>query len=515
MVVKAMGIPSFYRLLCRKYARMLGGGAGRPAEWLCLDFNCAMYQVLREIPPGSGPDWEAGFRDAICKYLRELVALAVPTRGVFVSCDGVVCAAKRRQQRLRRFRSGSTAGATMEGEGWDATALTPGTAFMEALGRDLTATGLGIAATTGLEVIVSTTAEPGEGEHKLMAAMRARRPRTCTIYGLDADLILLALLLDAETGCDVQLLREAQAFESRKAVGGFRHLCIRELGDVIAGGGDDRPAVRAGRIRDYVATMSLLGNDFLPHGLTRTVHDDGVQSLLGILQRDLWAARRSVVCPVTGGLLREGVATIVRAWAATEERDLVRAVEAALVARTAPVRSADPAEAEKEEAERAPARWCALGRLAAPGGRLVPSWRSVIRDSWRAGSDGAAYLEGVAWVWDYYTGRAPVCQGWVYDRHLPPLWEDLAVALSASPTALLAPPPVRWGTALPAWTHLLAVLSEESAQRLLPAERLGLLREAPWYWPKSWSLFDVGRTQLWQCEPVLPLIPEERLRALH
>jgi 5'-3' exonuclease len=503
-----MGIPSFYRLLCRKYARMLGGGAGRPAEWLCLDFNCAMYQVLRELPPGSGPVWEAEFRDAICKYLREIVALAAPTRGVYVSCDGVVCAAKRRQQRLRRFRSTGASG-----EAWDATALTPGTAFMEALGRDLTATGRGIAASgAGLEVIVSTTAEPGEGEHKLMAAMRARRPRTCTIYGLDADLILLALLLDAETGCDVQLLREAQAFESRTAVGGFRHLCIRELGDVIAGGG---ATVRAGRIRDYVATMSLLGNDFLPHGLTRTVHDDGVQSLLGILQRDLWAARRSVVCPVTGGLLREGVATIVRAWAATEERDMIRAVEAALVARTARVRATDPVEAEKEEAERAPARWCALGRLAAPTGALIPGWRSVIRDSWGAGRDGAAYLEGVAWVWDYYTGRAPICQGWVYDRHLPPLWEDLVASLDASESGpVLSPPPVRWGTALPAWTHLLAVLSEDSARRLLPAERLGLLRTAPWYWPKSWTLFDVGRTMLWQCEPVLPLIPEERLREL-
>jgi 5'-3' exonuclease len=494
---------------------MLGGGAGRPAEWLCLDFNCAMYQVLREIPPGTGVAWESGFRDAICKYLRELVTLAAPTRGVYVSCDGVVCAAKRRQQRLRRFRAGGAAAATEE-SAWDATALTPGTAFMEALGRDLIATGLGIAATRpGIEVIVSTTAEPGEGEHKLMAAMRSRRPRTCTIYGLDADLILLALLLDAETGCEVQLLREAQAFESRKAVGGFRHLCIRELGDVIAGCSG---TARAVRIRDYVAAMSLLGNDFLPHGLTRTVHDDGVQALLEVLQRDLWAARRSVVCPVTGGLLREGVATIVRAWAATEERDLQRAVEAALVARTVPVRASDPVEAEKEEAERAPARWCALGRIHSPKSvtGLIPTWRSVVRERWGAGADGTAYLEGLAWVWDYYTGRAPVCQGWVYDRHLPPLWEDLLSALETGKGGdpILSPPPVRWATALPAWVHLLAVLPMESARRLLPAERLGLLTAAPWYWPTSWALFDVGRTQLWQCEPVLPLIPEGRLRAL-
>jgi 5'-3' exonuclease len=526
-----MGIPSFYRHLVRKYPRLVGGGAGRFAEWLCLDFNCAMYHVLRSQPawPSTGSvaaqtAWETTFRENICKYMRELVEVARPTRGVFVGCDGVVCAAKRRQQRLRRFKGPWTAqqerlvkGVVDAPTGWDSTALTPGTAFMEALGEDLTRTGTDLAALTGLEVIVSTTAEPGEGEHKLMSTMRARKPVSCTIYGLDADLILLALLLDAETGCEVTLLREAQEFESRDAGDGFRHLMIRDLGNVLVGALTER----SDRIRDYVAMMSLLGNDFLPRSLTRTVRDDGIPALLDGLRRNLWSAHRSVVCPTTGALLREGVAAIVRDWVATEEADMLRAVEGALASRG--MRGRVPTGKEGDPAEEAlaawnvqPAQWCSLGRLLSPKtGGLLPNWRSIMRGhpGWCAGADSRAYLEGVAWVWDYYSGRAPVCQGWVYDRHLPPLWSDVLAGLASSVPTLSAPP-VRYPAGLTPWVHLLAVLPADSVRRLLPVERQTLLTENPWYWPTEWSLFDVGRTQMWECEPVLPLIPEAVLRRL-
>lgn len=539
-----MGIPSFYRHLVRRYPRLVGGGAGRPAEWLCLDFNCAMYQVLRGQPPwpglgAAGATWEAAFREAICKYLRELVEVARPTRGVFVGCDGVVCAAKRRQQRLRRFKGPwfsaaekavrlEAGGSGSSSESWDSTALTPGTAFMDALGDDLKRAGADLAAWTGLEVIVSTTAEPGEGEHKLMAAMRSRRPGSCTIYGLDADLILLALLLDAETGCDVVLMREAQEFENRdrSSEGAlFRHLVIRDLGNILAGieGGTEG---RAGRIRDYVAAMSLLGNDFLPRSLTRTVRDDGIPALLDVLRRELWSAHRSVVCPITGRILREGLLPIVKEWAATEETDMLRVVDNALAARfgkgrVPPGKEGDAAEEALAAWQVLPARWCALGRLkSVKTGGLLPRWRSVVRDhaggGWSAGANAQAYLEGVAWVWDYYSGRAPVCQGWVYDRHLPPLWSDVLAGLEAGTSAgrYLDAPPVRYAEGLPPWIHLLAVLPADSVRRLLPVDKQGLLTTAPWYWPSRWSLFDVGRTQMWECEPVLPLIPEAVLRRL-
>jgi 5'-3' exonuclease len=127
--------------------------------------------------------------------------------------------------------------------------------------------------------------------------------------------------------------------------------------------------------------------------------------------------------------------------------------------------------------------------------------------SWHPGS-AAAYVAGLAWVWDYYCGR-PVDLGWSFDEHLPPLWSDIVATLKAN--GAVKPPPLCYTDYLPAATHLFAVLPAASMARLLPSH-LGLIDRMPWYWPTDWSLFDIGRTQLWECEPVIPVIPDAVLR---
>ena len=165
------------------------------SEWLCLDFNCAMYHVLRTMPPPTDlSSWETKLCVAIAAYMNTIIEVAPPTKGVYVSCDGVVCAAKRRQQRLRRFKGPWIAALEarvtkipLDPHKWDQNALTPGSAFMAQLGDVLTKAGAALSTKLGISVIVSTTKEPGEGEHKLMAHMRQVRPASCTIYGLDVQ----------------------------------------------------------------------------------------------------------------------------------------------------------------------------------------------------------------------------------------------------------------------------------------------------------------------------------------
>jgi 5'-3' exonuclease len=525
-----MGIPSFYRQLCRRFPRVVQGGAAaeRPA-WLCLDFNCAMYHVLRGMPPvasaTSRAAWESAFCEAIVKYMREIVDVAAPIVGVYVSCDGVVCAAKRRQQRLRRFKGPwfsaaeravkREAGATAEevaGSGWNQNALTPGSAFMAQLGGALVAAGRRLAVERGLDVRVSTTEEPGEGEHKLLAHMRGLGAgsvgsgNTCTIYGLDADLILLAMLLDVDMGAEVTLLREAQEFEGGGA-SGWRTLYVRELMRALFGA-ERRPE----RVRDFVAAMSLLGNDFLPRSLTRTVRDDGIPALIGGLERELWSEGRRLVAEDGSGIRREGLLALLRPWSDTEEADMLVAVKGAVAAARRPAGiGKDPVETAMREWQAQPARWCTLGRLMGRDGKLVAGWRDLVRGPFGAGPV-ADWTAGVAWVWDYYSGN-PVCQGWVYDHHLPPLWGDIVAALaSGGGDVTIAAPPVVWPTALPSAIHLLSVLPADSVEELLPAAVARRMGAVPWYWPTTWSLYDIGRGQMWECEPVIPLIPERVLR---
>jgi 5'-3' exonuclease len=513
-----MGIPSFYRHLCRKFPKLITQGSGPRPEWLCLDFNCAMYYVLRQMPPVSSSSsvatWEKDFCKGIVSYMEELIVTAQPTTGVYVSCDGVVCAAKRKQQRLRRFKgpwasaqeaavraaAGGAAICEERQSGWDQNALTPGSAFMALLGDELTTGAARLGKRTGLAIEVSTTAEGGEGEHKLLRRMREVRPASCTIYGLDADLILLSMLLGSETGAAVRLLREAQEFEG--GAGGWRTLDICSLADVLV-------SADARRVRDYVACMSLLGNDFLPRSLTITVRDDGIPRLLATLQT-VWAQGLRVVTD-SGAISRAGLLALLEAWASTQEEDMRLAVQNA--ARTAGRHAGigdSPADTAMREWNAQPARWNSIGLMMGVNGTLRKDWQNIYRSVWRAGT-ADDYLKGVAWTWDYYTGR-PVDQGWYFREHLPPLWTDMVAALKVSEGEVIAGPPVVNVNPIPDWLHLLSVLPRDSVRRLLPPERQKFMDRSPWYWPSSWSLFDIGRSQMWECEPVIPVIPERILR---
>ena len=497
-----------------------------------------MYYVLRQMPAiSSAPSqgvWEGQFCDAIAAYMAQLVGLAQPTRGVYVSCDGVVCAAKRKQQRLRRFKgpwlslaeaaakreAGAVAAAEAEGrwnssaeaapllsEGrWNQNALTPGSAFMERLGGTLTDAGRLLAKKSRLQVIVSTTAEPGEGEHKLLAHMRTVRPKTCTIYGLDADLILLSMLLRVDTGADVRLMREAQEFERGGGEGEWHSLDVSALADVTLGG-------RPERVRDYVAAMTLLGNDFLPRSLTHTVRDDGIPFLIRSLEKSVWGPGLSLVGE-DGALRRDALLALLRPWASMEEQNMLACVQDAVKAsRQHAGIGGSPEETALREFNAQPARWCAVKALLDPQrpDRLISGWRDLYRGVWRAGG-AAEYIAGLAWTWDYYSGR-PVDLGWFYEAHLPPLWSDVVAEFGRCYDATVTPPPLRFTDPLPSWLHLLSVLPADSVRSLLPANRQLALARAPWYWPSRWSLFDVGRSQMWECEPVIPVPSESVVRS--
>jgi len=509
-----MGIPSFYRHLCRQFPSLIVKDVGPSPEWLCLDFNCAMYYVLHTMEPvgDNKKAWETKFCKAIAAYMEEIIARVAPTKGVYVSCDGAVCAAKRRQQRLRRFKGpwaslmeAQVTGKPVDPNKWDQNALTPGSAFMTELGGVLVAAGARLQARLGIQVIVSTTAEAGEGEHKLLAYMRLVRPASCAIYGLDADLILLAMLLGADTGAEVRLVREAQEFETGS--GGWRSLNIGELTKAILG----FDVLSSANVRDFVAAMTLLGNDFLPRSLTHTVRDDGIPNLIAVLRSHVWSAKKRLV-DAGGAISREGLLAVMRAWALEEQRDLV---VAGINGRKCAGRPAGvgttPEETALREWNAQPARWATVATILDPRdqNRLRSNW-SAIYASWHPGS-AAEYVQGVAWVWNYYSGRS-VDQSWFFDPHLPPRWSDVAAYLEKLEGATVSAPAIQYPTPLPDWLHLLAVLPADSVLRLLPPKAQRLMAKAPYYWPTSWSIYDVGKTQLWECEPVIPMIPEKVLR---
>jgi len=228
---------------------------------------------------------------------------------VFIAFDGVPPMAKMKQQRERRYKS--VLHAEPGPTSWNTVQITPGTKFMHALDAGLRAF-FAPRATAYTWFKLSTSEEPGEGEHKIFEHMRqvSHADQTTLVYGLDSDLIILALN-HLEYG-SISLLREAPAFKSKE--GGLHVLDVALLASEI------RAKMGATKLQDYIFLTLFLGNDFMPHfpalNLRTTGFDTLLQTYRGCVAATEHLFRGSVQWPV--------VYKLIAALAKREQSDIVR-----------------------------------------------------------------------------------------------------------------------------------------------------------------------------------------------
>jgi len=212
---------------------------------LGIDFNCFIHKYLNpENPAGS-----------IAIALEKLLADIVRAKRVYIAFDGLVPLAKMVQQRYRRMRQST------EDTGFDKHQISPGTPFMKDLARTLQF--------LFPNVVISGTDERGEGEHKIFTWLRslpADERKSICIYGLDADLVLIAIA-QSHLG-DIHILRETDdddyAFLSIEAL--KQHLPLDE---------------------DKFVRMSILcfGNDFMPNFAVFSLREDGYKRALHYMEK--------------------------------------------------------------------------------------------------------------------------------------------------------------------------------------------------------------------------------------
>jgi 5'-3' exonuclease len=521
-----MGIPSYYKKLCDRIPGLLSKvRKGTQPTHLWIDFNCMVYHCMRR--PGArryeGEEtrvaWENYLIEDVCKYVKKIVNRVEPTEQVFLGVDGVVPMAKMRQQRLRRFKSHWTAaeevriGKSEGGARWDSNAITPGTFFMERLGAALR----GITV-PGLRVVVSTADEPGEGEHKAMAGLRASGVKQShVIYGLDADLILLALLQDVE---EMWLFREAVEFGEVVFDGNeeeYRYFSVSKLKKHLTAGKDTN------YLLDYCLAMCFVGNDFLPHGLSIKLKDGGHDILLEVLDK----VRRQA-----GPLIQDGrwnvacLKAMLQSFASEEQGWVGRHCNKKLGQRYSRARGETAREVDIDEWNKTPLRLAEELALVDRMWKtednqlrvhLKEDWSRVYYDRWLGVTNArdlnrvcAEYLRGLQWVLDYYTGH-PVCVEWCFPWFLPPLWSDLLGYMN------------KYGMPSVPDATTQFVAPQQQLALVLPIQSYWLIRDArlrriprlvPELYPREFELFTAGHSQIWECEAQIPLFMPSRLRSL-
>ena len=534
-----MGIPSYFRRIIQKFPGIV---SQKPtaAGSLCFDFNCLIYRCIRAdsmasvpVPSASDPAsvdvWEEALLKEVKKTVKEVWVVAGKPPVVFLAVDGVVPSAKIRQQRVRRFKSawargagGPNGGTVSEGpkgySGWDSNSITPGTEFMQKLTRMLE--GL-VKEKPGW--ILSSVDEAGEGEHKIMNWLKRQVPGAASVvYGLDADLILLSMLTSEITGIPIWLLREKQEFGSKMSLdaAGEQEYTYMNVGECKR----RMSITNYQETINYIALMSLMGNDFLPHSVTHKLSDDGHECVVAefseMRRTGRWlVAEDKMQLDVLGELCKR--------WSADEDGRMVKMIRAKREQAGRGVgRGMDASEA-------LPLEWDVEKAMVTRDGRLVENWRDVYW-SWihpagctkAAGKICSEYVFGCQWILDYYLGKE-VNKFWMFPSWIPPLWSDLSGWLAEGKQAegKQAEGQELEEVACPSRGEAVVnqIQPEEQLAMVLPLESWGLVRSpqlrrlpalAPQMWPKQFSFFSVGRKWLWECEARVPVLTAERLREI-
>ena len=267
-----MGIPYYVASLVRKHKHIQTKCKG-PVEVdvLGIDFNCFLHRYLDAANPVG----------SLVVALERLLTEVVHAKRVHIAFDGLVPYAKMVQQRYRRMRKPTEVSA------FDKHQLSPGTPFMREIAKTLKF--------LYPQYEVSDTLEPGEGEHKLFLRLQelpAEERKTICIYGLDADLVVIAAA-QSHLG-DIRILREIEDTTD------FATIHIPSLLSVL-------PVDK-----ETFITMSVLcfGNDFMPslamfslreEGYGRAVYyanrNDADKDELKILRKHAKPTERRILAP--------------------------------------------------------------------------------------------------------------------------------------------------------------------------------------------------------------------------
>nr|GMD22959.1 5'-3' exoribonuclease 3-like isoform X1 [Ipomoea batatas] len=363
-----MGVPSFYRWLVNKYPKIVENAVEDDESSVDFDnFYVDMNGIIHAcfhpeddlFPPTT---YEEVFQK-IYDYIDRLFNIVRPRKLLYLAIDGVAPRAKMNQQRARRFRTakdkeiieeeemklrekykreGKIVLEKEESEVEDSNVITPGTLFMYILSEKLQIyiqeRICGNARWKKIKVILSDSNVPGEGEHKINSFIHAQRmfpgynpnTRHC-LYGLDADLIMLALAShelhfsvlrenvltvndqsnhlsslelsmrkaeDPTTNsrgwfkqCDSLVSKSDKGKQIHATKKDFQFLKVWVLReyldlDIRAKLPEECKADLERVVDDFVFICFFAGNDFLPHMPTLEIHEGALDLLLYVYKKE-------------------------------------------------------------------------------------------------------------------------------------------------------------------------------------------------------------------------------------
>jgi 5'-3' exonuclease len=312
-----MGVPGFFKWLKdnKKKLRsknLIRDSINKKVKYLMLDTNCLLHPCVKSIKDNLKKD-NNETREKIEDRIFLLIEIRImdmidkiKPEYIYIAIDGVAPIAKILQQRQRRHRYlydtkiklkydnliedtdeiTKDDGITISRIPISSIELTPGTEYMERINKRMIELVKKISEEKKIKYIYSSYHVEGEGEHKILQYIRknVKLEDTIVIYGLDADLLFLALSLGVEN--NLYIMREKAIFQNKTLEIKIEEDCNYEDCNYV-----DYNYVEINELHlminnlniktnDFIILCYLVGNDFIPGLLTTDIKRNGLDKII-------------------------------------------------------------------------------------------------------------------------------------------------------------------------------------------------------------------------------------------
>lgn len=530
-----MGIPSYFSYIVKNHSNIIKklDKGTFPINNLYMDCNSIIYDSVRDTDFGSVDSTAnmAIIKKVILK-IEEYITLICPDNCVYIAFDGVAPVAKLEQQRNRRYKTWyqneiqRNINKGTKKTVWNTTAITPGTEFMNDLNIEIYKhfNNPSILEKFALnKVVVSTSNDPGEGEHKIFDYIRKNEKEhsdNCTIiYGLDADLIMLSIN-HLPISNNIFLFRETPEFiktiDSSLLPNETYLLDIPELANIITlnmnNGEPLTNEQQRNKIYDYIFLCFFLGNDFLPHFPAANIRTGGIDKLINAYKATLGGKNENLTDGKT--IYWKNVRSLV-GFLADNEETFIRTEVKLRDKREKMHYPSDTPEQKYLKFEAIPNYERELEKYINP---YQPGWQKryykallkIDNDEERLKQISINYLEGLEWTMKYYTSGCADWR-WHYMHNYPPLFQDLFNYIPYFETEFIKPNDFKPVSSM---VQLAYVLPKNSLLMLPYDLNRKLTREKPNWYPLDCDFMWAFCRYFWEAHVELPEIDIDELEKI-